>query len=498
MPVFGVGEHDGLPYYVMQFIQGLGLDEVLEELKRQQSESDGSGRTRVSAAATSGSRPGPSPRPRARRDVTAADMARSLLTGRFATAADLEATVPSRPPMGTPVRAPGRIPQHASPAAGRLSDSFSLSSSSVMLPGTGSGPRGQEAADLLAERGPDRRPGRRRPASTPTRQGILHRDIKPSNLLLDTAGTVWVTDFGLAKADDQQNLTHTGDILGTLRYMPPEAFDGQADARGDVYSLGLTLYELLALRPAFDEKDRNQLIKQVTTEEPPRLDELNPEVPRDLETIVHKAIDRDPAQRYARPASWPPTCSGSSTTSRSRPGGTRTAERSRRWARRNPGVAGLGAALTALLVMATVASLFAAGHFNQLRLSEARAAASERLARHEAEVAAQEADTAARKAKAAAHEAEVAAQEARRRGDAERWERYRSNIAAASAALQLQNSGPARAPSTPRRRSTATGNGSTSTASSTVPARAARAGREGRVARPQPVGPADRRLLLRP
>ena len=64
-----------------------------------------------------------------------------------------------------------------------------------------------------------------------------------------------MTDFGLAKADDQQNLTHTGDILGTLRYMPPEAFDGQADARGDVYSLGLTLYELLALRPAFDEKD---------------------------------------------------------------------------------------------------------------------------------------------------------------------------------------------------------------------------------------------------
>ena len=96
------------------------------------------------------------------------------------------------------------------------------------------------------------------------KQGILHRDIKPSNLLLDTQGTVWVTDFGLAKADDQQNLTHTGDILGTLRYMPPEAFEGKADARGDVYSLGLTLYELLAFRPAFDEKERNRLIKQVT------------------------------------------------------------------------------------------------------------------------------------------------------------------------------------------------------------------------------------------
>ena len=69
-------------------------------------------------------------------------------------------------------------------------------------------------------------------------QGILHRDVKPSNLLLDNGGTVWVTDFGLAKVEDQPNLTRTGDILGTLRYMPPEAFDGRADRRGDVYSLG--------------------------------------------------------------------------------------------------------------------------------------------------------------------------------------------------------------------------------------------------------------------
>ena len=116
------------------------------------------------------------------------------------------------------------------------------------------------------------------------RQGVLHRDVKPSNLLLDNGGTVWVTDFGLAKVEDQPNLTHTGDILGTLRYMPPEAFDGRADRRGDVYSLGLTLYELLAMRPAFEEKERNQLIKRVTTEEPPRLDKLNREIPRDLVT----------------------------------------------------------------------------------------------------------------------------------------------------------------------------------------------------------------------
>src|ERR1043166_4562322 len=122
------------------------------------------------------------------------------------------------------------------------------------------------------------------------KQGTLHRDIKPSNLLLDLRGTVWVTDFGLAKvagagADD---LTGTGDVLGTLRYMPPEAFEGQSDARGDVYSLGLTLYELLAFRPAFGEKERGRLVHQVTTEAAERLGKRNPEIPRDLETIVHK------------------------------------------------------------------------------------------------------------------------------------------------------------------------------------------------------------------
>ena len=129
-------------------------------------------------------------------------------------------------------------------------------------------------------------------------QGVLHRDIKPSNLLLDDTGNVWVTDFGLAKADsDSDDLTHTGDVVGTLRYMAPERFNGQGDVRSDVYSLGLTLYELLTLRPAFDETDRNKLVKQVMHGEPIRPRKINPGVPRDLETVVLKAIHR-PAHRY--------------------------------------------------------------------------------------------------------------------------------------------------------------------------------------------------------
>jgi WD40 repeat protein len=206
-----------------------------------------------------------------RPDVSAADVARSLLTGEFAPA---EATVD---------HAPGE-------AAGRSAATSVPAGSSAVLPGSGRATYWQSVARVgvqVAEA-----------LEHAHKLGVLHRDVKPSNLLLDARGTVWVTDFGLAKADDQPNLTHTGDILGTLRYMPPEALDGRSDARSDVYSLGLTLYELLAFRPAFDEQERNRLIKQVTHEEPARLSKLNRSVPRDLETIVHKAIDREPGRRY--------------------------------------------------------------------------------------------------------------------------------------------------------------------------------------------------------
>ena len=102
------------------------------------------------------------------------------------------------------------------------------------------------------------------------REGVVHRDVKPSNLLLDADGRVWVADFGLAQTDGAAP-TMTGDVVGTVRYMAPERFRGWSDPRSDVYSLGLTLYEMLLLRPAFDAPDRIHLIHQVTHLEPPRL-----------------------------------------------------------------------------------------------------------------------------------------------------------------------------------------------------------------------------------
>src|SRR5262249_6611356 len=137
----------------------------------------------------------------------------------------------------------------------------------------------------------------------------------------------------------------TGDILGTLRYMPPEAFEGRSDARGDVYSLGLTLYELLAFRPAFDERERKRLIKQVTQEEPARLGKLNRAVPRDLETIVHKAIDHEPGRRYQTAAEFAADLQRFIEDEPIQARRVSQAERFRRWCRRNPVVAGLTAAL---------------------------------------------------------------------------------------------------------------------------------------------------------
>jgi len=96
--------------------------------------------------------------------------------------------------------------------------------------------------------------------------GILHRDVKPSNLLVDTTGILWVTDFGLARFQDEPGLTRSGDLLGTLRYMAPELVLGHRtvhDPRADVYSLGATLYELLTLRPVFDGRDRQVLLRQI-------------------------------------------------------------------------------------------------------------------------------------------------------------------------------------------------------------------------------------------
>jgi WD40 repeat protein len=232
------------------------------------------------------------------------------------------------------------------------------------------------------------------------KQGVLHRDIKPSNLILDTQGTVWVTDFGLAKAEGAENLTHTGDILGTLRYMPPEAFEGQSAARGDVYSLGLTLYELLAFEPAFAEKERNRLIKQVTQEEPAQLGKLNRHVPRDVATIVHKAIEKDPRQRYPSAAALAEDLQRFLADEPIKARRVSPMERLRRWCRRNPVVAGLTAAL-AVVFLAGFSGV--AWKWQEAERQKGLAQAAERGEADQRALAVEQADRATREADQSRH-----------------------------------------------------------------------------------------------
>jgi eukaryotic-like serine/threonine-protein kinase len=383
VPVFGVGEYEGTHYYVMQFIQGQGLNSVLDELKKL--------RDARAAKSTHQVRTGHTEKQRA-----AADIAHSLATGGFAfetgTATSPVGNSASAGWTGAPLPHVSASPQH--PDSG-LSSITSISGASTLTEtdrrfAQGVARIGVQVAEALAYA---------------HGQGVLHRDIKPSNLLLDRAGNVWVADFGLAKATGTDDLTHTGDIVGTVRYMAPERFHGESDARSDLYALGLTLYEMLALRPAFDESDRASLMRQVTQEDPPRLRRLNGRVPLDLETIIHKAIAREPAQRYASSKAMAEDLArfldGRPIFARR----VSTTERAYRWCRRNPVVAGLLGMLAALVVAGFVGSIAAAVHFKQT-------AASESAARHDADLARIQAGIALRQAVEARSEADRRRQEA--------------------------------------------------------------------------------------
>jgi serine/threonine protein kinase len=132
--------------------------------------------------------------------------------------------------------------------------------------------------------------------------GVIHRDIKPSNLLIDGRGKLWVADFGLARLPkEDHDLTQTGDLVGTIRYMSPEqvrAERSRVDYATDIYSLGVTLYELITLRPTFEARDRHELLRCILHDEPKSLRKVSPTIPRDLETIILKAIEKEPSARY--------------------------------------------------------------------------------------------------------------------------------------------------------------------------------------------------------
>ncbi len=132
-------------------------------------------------------------------------------------------------------------------------------------------------------------------------EGVIHRDIKPSNLMIDANGKPWITDFGLARIDTDAGMTMSGDMLGTLRCMSPEqtlASRVVVDHRTDIYSLGVTMYELLTLRPAFAQADKHELLRHIAFEDPPRPRKINRRIPAELETIVQATLQKRPDDRF--------------------------------------------------------------------------------------------------------------------------------------------------------------------------------------------------------
>jgi serine/threonine protein kinase len=197
--------------------------------------------------------------------------------------------------------------------------------------------------------------------------GVIHRDIKPSNLLLDRQGKVWVTDFGLARVQTDARVTQTGDIVGTLRYMSPEqalGMDRVLGERTDIYSLGVTLYELAGQRAAFSGDDRNEILRRIAIEDPVPLRRIDPTIPIDLETIVMKSMAKLPEQRYASAREFAADLKnyleGRPITAR-RAG---WAERWTKWARRHRSMvrAGLAASLAMFIVLALTTFLVLASN----------------------------------------------------------------------------------------------------------------------------------------
>jgi tetratricopeptide (TPR) repeat protein len=256
VPVYATGCERGVHYYAMQFIDGQTLADLIGQLRRAE------GRQPADPSAPTGPA-GPSA-------PAAAPLSGAL----------------SLPPFVQPCR-PGIA--LAAPAADTAPGVRPATEPAARGPGyfRGVARLGIEAAEAL---------------EYAHQLGIIHRDVKPANLLVDGQGRLWVTDFGLAHVRRDVPLTLTGEVVGTLRYMSPEqarARPGAVDHRADVYSLGATLYELLTLEPAFGGKDVQELLRQIALEEPRPPRRLHRAIPAELDTVVLKALAKDPAERYA-------------------------------------------------------------------------------------------------------------------------------------------------------------------------------------------------------
>ena len=249
--------------------------------------------------------------------------------------------------------------------------------------------------------------------------GVIHRDLKPANILLTREGVPKISDFGLAKRlEDDSNQTRSGSILGTPSYMAPEQAEGRTKAvgpRADVYALGAVLYELLTGRPPFRGATLYDTLHQVRNREPVAPSQLQPKVPRDLETICLKCLQKDPDKRYQSAQALADELErfADGTPILARPVGG--AERLGRWCRRNPRIAALSGAVVGLLATWALSSSLLATRLAREKAATAKAAAlalaNETRANAQAAVARKNAEAAAAHAEEARRHAQRADEE---------------------------------------------------------------------------------------
>ena len=364
VPVFEVGEDEELVFYAMQLIQGQGLDLVIDDLRNLRSEYIQRENIKRGSSAESKKIDVPN------------SLAASLVTGRFQhenlagsdgdRSPDVteQSAAVSRAKSAAKPLAYSATPQSSEPAMTETVASSGSSSVSVTLPGQSEVSTADSNRSAYFRSVAEIGLQTARALGYAHARGIIHRDIKPSNLILDTTGVVWVTDFGLAKTSDSA-MTHTGDILGTIRYMSPERFRGQCDVRADIYAVGLTLYEMLVLQPAFESADRLQLIDLVTKTDPPSPRSIDSRVPRDLETIVLKSIDKDVKRRYQSADELADDLQRFIDDEPIRARRVSLPERYSRWSRRNPLLSATLAVAMLALVTTTVLSFAVASKERQ-------------------------------------------------------------------------------------------------------------------------------------